>query len=492
MSAAPLPLPSVVATSGNLLGFALALAALAHLARRARPAAGPTPALARLSTRVFLAIALGAALGALLQGVYGLGSPIVDATLDWVAVVGAGYVRLLQMTIAPLVLVSILAAVTRLDHAPSVGAIGAGVGGVLLATTAAAALIGVGVATAFGLRADGLASGAREVARGAALAAKADAAAALTIPRLLQAFVPDNVFADLAGTRPTSVVGVVVFAALLGAAAVGLRAEDPHAGLRVARGVETLRRLVLRLVRLVIGLTPYGVLALTTRVVAASSVRDVAQLGAFVAASYVGLAAILLLHAALVALVGVRPTRFLKGSWPALTFAFASRSSAATIPLTVEAQVERLGVAPAVANLAASVGATVGQNACAGLYPAMLAVMIAPSVGVDPTSWSFVGSVVLVATLGSVGIAGVGGGATFAALVVLSTLHLPVALAGLLIAVEPLIDMGRTAINVSGALAAGTVTSRLLGLGPREHPAAPATQASPAPFGASVATPHGA
>jgi L-cystine uptake protein TcyP (sodium:dicarboxylate symporter family) len=93
----------------------------------------------------------------------------------------------------------------------------------------------------------------------------------------------------------------------------------------------------------------------------------------------------------------------------------------------------------------------------------MLAVMIAPSAGVDPTSLSFIGSVVVVATLGSFGIAGVGGGATFAALVVLSTLNLPVALAGLLISVEPLIDMGRTAVNVSGSMTAGTITSKLLG-----------------------------
>ena len=107
----------------------------------------------------------------------------------------------------------------------------------------------------------------------------------------------------------------------------------------------------------------------------------------------------------------------------------------------------------------------------------MLAVMIAPSAGIDPASFSFMASVVTVATLGSVGIAGVGGGATFAALVVLSTLNLPVALAGLLISVEPLIDMGRTAVNVSGSMTAGTVTGRLLG------------QLDYAVFGASEAAP---
>jgi L-cystine uptake protein TcyP (sodium:dicarboxylate symporter family) len=155
--------------------------------------------------------------------------------------------------------------------------------------------------------------------------------------------------------------------------------------------------------------------------------------------------------------------RFYQKIWPVLAFAFTSRSSAAAIPLSVETQVSRLGVSPAIANFAASFGATIGQNACAGLYPAMLAMMIAPSAGIDPTSFSFMASVVAVATLGSFGIAGVGGGATFAALVVLSTLNLPVALAGLLISVEPLIDMGRTAVNVSGSMTAATVTSKLLG-----------------------------
>jgi L-cystine uptake protein TcyP (sodium:dicarboxylate symporter family) len=192
-------------------------------------------------------------------------------------------------------------------------------------------------------------------------------------------------------------------------------------------------------------------------------VNDVINLGTFVVASYIGMGVILILHAALLVLAGLSPARFYQKIWPVLTFAFTSRSSAAAIPLSVETQVGRLGVSPAIANFAASFGATIGQNACAGLYPAMLAVMIAPSAGVDPTSLSFMASVVAVATLGSFGIAGVGGGATFAALVVLSTLNLPVALAGLLISVEPLIDMGRTAVNVSGSMTAGTVTSRMLG-----------------------------
>jgi uncharacterized protein len=437
----------------NVVVFALVVA---WLARRAAHGA-------RLSTNVLLAVGLGVVLGAAAQAVYGLGSPIIRDTMNWVGIVGGGYVRLLQMVIAPLVLISILAAVTKLNNARALGAISAGVLGILLVTTAISASIGIGMTRLFGLRADGLVQGARELERGSYMQGKLPEAASLTnIPSLLQSFVPVNIFADLAGTRSTSIIGVVIFAALLGLAVLSLRKDKPEVGDRILQGIDTFQHLILRLVRIVIRLTPYGVLALMARVVATSDVKDVINLGTFVVASYIGMAIILLVHSIILTVAGLSPARFYQKIWPTLTFAFTSRSSAATIPLSVETQVARLGVSPAIANFAASFGATIGQNACAGLYPAMLAMMIAPSAGVD-TSLSFMASVVAVATIGSFGIAGVGGGATFAALVVLSTLNLPVALAGLLISVEPLIDMGRTAVNVSGSMTAGTVTGRLLG-----------------------------
>jgi len=442
-----------LAVLANLVVFALPLAWLVQRRRQGSP----------LSTTVLLAVLLGVVLGATAQALYGLGSPAITGTMPWVGVVAGIYIRLLQMVIAPLVLVSILAAVTKLNDTRSLGKISAGVLALLLATTAASAMIGIGMTRVFGLRADGLVQGARELERGTYMEGRVVEAQALNVPTLLQNFVPTNIFADLAGTRSTSVIGVVVFAVLLGLAALALRKENPDVGEQIMKGIESLQLLVLRLVRMVIRLTPYGVLALMTRVVATSNVNDVVNLGTFVVASYVGMAIILLMHAGILAASGLSPVRFYQKIWPLLTFAFTSRSSGAAIPLSIETQVTRLGVPPAIANFSASFGATIGQNACAGLYPAMLAMMIAPSAGVDPTSLSFLASLVGVATLGSFGIAGVGGGATFAALVVLSTLNLPVALAGLLISVEPLIDMGRTAVNVSGSVTAGAVTSRLLG-----------------------------
>ena len=148
---------------------------------------------------------------------------------------------------------------------------------------------------------------------------------------------------------------------------------------------------------------------------------------------------------------------------PVLAFAFTSRTSAGSIPMNVQTQTRALGIPAGIANFAASFGATIGQNGCAGIYPAMLAVMIAPAVGVNPLGPRLGMAAVGILTVRPLRGGGVGGGATFAALIVLSALDFPVALAGLLISIEPLIDMGRTALNVSGSITAGTLTSRLMG-----------------------------
>src|SRR5699024_511968 len=133
-------------------------------------------------------------------------------------------------------------------------------------------------------------------------------------------------------------------------------------------------------------------------------------------------------------------------------FAFTSRSSAGTIPLNIQAQKNSLGVDEGIANMSASFGATIGQNGCAGIYPAMLAVMIAPTVGIDPLTWEFIVPLTLIIGMSSFGVAGVGGGATFAGLLVHSLMNLPVALAGLLISIDAFIGVGRTALNVNGSM----------------------------------------
>ncbi|AEX21759.1 L-cystine transporter [Vibrio sp. EJY3] len=415
-----------------------------------------------LSRLVLIGLVTGSLFGLALQMIHGEGSSVISETLSWVAIVGSGYVGLLKMVIMPLVLVSMISAVVKLEKGGSLGKISGLTISVLLITTAISALIGIFVTSAFGLSAEGLTEGARETARIAVLESRAGSVSDLTIPQMLVSFIPTNPFADLTGARSTSIIAVVIFGVLTGIAARKVMAEKAELESPIRTFVEAAQSIVMRLVKMIMALTPYGIAALMTKVVATSSAADILNLLGFIVASYVAIALMFVVHGILVSFVGVSPAEYFKKIWPVLTFAFTSRSSAATIPLNVEAQITKLNVPPAIANLSASFGATIGQNGCAGIYPAMLAVMVAPTMGIDPLEFNFILSLIAIITISSFGIAGVGGGATFAALIVLPAMGLPVTIAALLISIEPLIDMARTALNVSGSMTAGTITSRLL------------------------------
>ncbi|TCB80645.1 L-cystine transporter [Acinetobacter sp. ANC 4173] len=417
-----------------------------------------------LAKKVLAGLCLGVVFGLLLHLVYGTGSTVLQESVQWFNLVGKGYVKLLQMVVMPLVFVSILGAVIKLHDAGSLGKISFISIGTLLVTTAIAAFVGVVVTNAFGLTAAGLVQGAQETERLNAI--QTDYVGQVTnlqVPDLFLSFIPTNPFAELTGAHPTSIISVVIFAVFLGIAGLNLIKADAEKGQKLLAAIEIMQAWVMKLVRLIMILTPYGVFALMTNIVANSKLADILNLGGFLVASYIGLGIMFAVHALILLFTGVNPVQFFKKVWPVLTFAFTSRSSAASIPLNIEAQTRRLGVPESIASFSASFGTTIGQNGCAGLYPAMLAVMVAPTVGINPLDPIWILTLVCVVTLSSVGVAGVGGGATFAALIVLPMLGLPVTLVALLISIEPLIDMGRTALNVNGSMTAGMVTSQVLG-----------------------------
>jgi len=417
-----------------------------------------------LAAKTFVALVGGILFGTILQLAYGHDGESLIRSLQWFDLVGGGYVRLLQMIIMPLVFASILAAVTKLHNASSLGKISSLTIGILLFTTMISAIIGIIMVSLFGLNAQGLVQGQAETARLAMIEGNYVARVSdLSLPQTLLSFLPRNPFAELTGANPTSIIAVVIFATLLGLAALALLREDKQKGEAVIAAIDGFQALVMKLVRLIIRLTPYGIFALMTKMMATSNIAAILQLIGFVVASYVGLALMFGVHGILIKASGLNPLRFFSKIMPVLTFAFTSRSSAATIPLNIEAQTSRIGVPSSIASFAASFGATIGQNGCAGLYPAMLAVMVAPTVGINPFEPLWLISLVGMVTISSLGVAGVGGGATFAALIVLPAMGLPVTLVALLISIEPLIDMGRTALNVSGAMTAGTLTSQILG-----------------------------
>lgn len=440
------------ATLVNLLVFIAILMLLVQLGRRQ----------IGLSRRVLAGLIAGAAFGLVLQLAYSPGGETMQQTLEWTNVVANSYVNLLRMIIMPLILITMIAAVLRVEEIKSLGKIGGSIVGMLIVTTMIAAVIGIVMALLFGLNAGELVGGAREMARAEVLEARVSSVADFSIAQLLVSFIPTNIFSDLTDARATSIISVVVFGLIFGIASLLVCEESPERAAPIKGFVDTTQVVVMRLVKMVMSLTPYGVAALMTRVMATSDGQAILNLIGFVVASYLAIAIMFGVHTLIVSMLGVNPRSYFQKVWPVLTFAFVTRSSAATIPLTIRAQIEELKVPAPIANIAASFGATIGQNGCAGIYPAMLAVMVAPTLGVA-VDLNFIVSLVLIIAIGSFGIAGVGGGATNAALVVLPAMGFPVEIVALLISIEPLIDMARTALNVNGAITSGMVTAKLVG-----------------------------
>ncbi|SIT89495.1 L-cystine transporter [Edaphobacillus lindanitolerans] len=411
------------------------------------------------SKRVFTGLGLGVAFGVVLHLVYGAESETLARSVDWFNIVGTGYVRFLQMIVMPLVFISILAAFTKVSTGKNFGKTAALVLGMLIGTTAIAAAIGIISATGFGLDASDIVQGSAESERGLSIEQQSADVADRTLPQQITELIPSNPFLDLTGARPTSTIGVVIFAAFLGVAYMGIARKEPEMAATVKKGIDAIYTLIMRVVKLILRLTPYGILAIMSRTVATSDFGAIVNLGKFVLASYAALIVMFLVHLAIVAMNGLNPVTYVKKTAETLLFAFTSRSSAGALPLNIKTQTDRLGIPDATANFAGSFGLSIGQNGCAGVYPAMLAVMIAPSVGINPLDPGFIATLILITAISSFGVAGVGGGATFAAILVLSAMNLPVALAGVLISVEPLIDMGRTALNVSGSMTASVTAA---------------------------------
>ncbi len=410
--------------------------------------------------RVFTALGIGIVFGVLLHLIYGTHSNVITSTSDWFNIVGQGYVALLQMIVMPLIFISIVAAFTKIQIGEKFAKIGSLIFIFLIGTVTIAAIVGVVYALVFGLDASTINLGNAEQARGSEIAKQAKDLTAHTLPQQILELLPKNPFLDFTGQRATSTIAVVIFASFIGFAYLRVAHKQPDHGELLKRAIDAIYSLVMAIVTFVLRLTPYGVLAIMANTLSTSDFGAIWTLGKFLIASYAALITMYIIHLIILSLLGISPIRYVKKTLEVLIFAFTSRSSAGALPLNVQTQTRRLGVPEGIANFAATFGLSIGQNGCAGIYPAMLAIMVAPVANVE-IDLQFIVTLIAVVIISSFGVAGVGGGATFASILVLSTLNLPVALAGVLISVEPLIDMGRTALNVNDSMLAGTGTAKL-------------------------------
>ena len=250
------------------------------------------------TARVFTALGLGVLLGLGIQLLLGRDGDAATTALDWISIVGQGYIGLLKMLVMPLVFVAIVGAFTRAEVTEHFGRIAFAVLAVLLGTVTVAAVLGWGATVLTGLAHAGFLDAATpDAAELSSLASQQSEAASLTLPQEILSFIPTNPFADLAGARSTSTIAVVIFSAILGVAYLRLRDKDVEQADFFKSLIDSLYGIVMRIVAMVLGLTPYGILALIAKVMAASDYRAILGLGKFVLVSYGALLAVLCVRA---------------------------------------------------------------------------------------------------------------------------------------------------------------------------------------------------
>lgn len=413
--------------------------------------------------RVLSALAAGLLFGGIIQLVFGVGSSETAGFEALISVFGKGYIKLLQMIVIPLVFVAMISSIMNVQGGGALSRIAPKIIGVLLVTCAVSAGIGIASIYLFGIDANALVStiGSNSAieARGDTLIATQDAMTNSGFTGMVLAIIPTNIFDMLTGSERTSTLSTALFGMFLGYSILQVRNRKPEKVQNFVDFINSAKEVVLSMVREILKLTPYGVFALMTTFMMTNDLFALAEMGRFLVASYAAIGVMFAIHFVMVSMFGLSPTKFMRKIWPVLVFGFGSRSSMAAIPLNVETQVQRLGVDEETANMSATFGTSIGQNGCAGIYPAMLAIMAAQVMGM-PVDFSFIAQLVVVITIASFGIAGVGGGATFAAVAVLTIMGLDITVVAILVSIEALIDMARTALNISGSMLSGVVTSK--------------------------------
>ena len=406
------------------------------------------------SFQVLIGMALGLVLGFLAR----------DSGPDsWLATllntIGQIFVQLLKALVVPLVFTAIVSSIAALRELNGAGRL---VSRTLL-WFAFTALIAVSIGIVLGLV---MQPGLHSAVQASAAETPSTTGSWLDF---LKGIVPSNVFAIGAsssldeGKVTTSisfnVLQLIVISIAVGAAAVrvGPPAEP------FLQFVQSAQAIVRRILWWVLRLTPIGSAGLIGNAVARYGWDTLGSLGSFTAAIYIGLGLVLfVVYPLLLIASGLNPANFFARIWPALQVAFVSRSSIGTLPITEDLTERRLGVPRSYAAFAVPLGATTKMDGCAGIYPAVASIFIAQFFGISLHFSDYL-LIAFVAVVGSAATAGLTG-ATVMLTLTLSTLGLPLEGVGLLLAIDPILDMGRTAVNVAGQALVPTLVAHRQGL----------------------------
>ena len=409
--------------------------------------------------QVLAGMALGLGLGLLARQLGSEAGQAGHGLSEALRLAGATFIQLLRVLVPPLVFTAIVASIANLRELQNAAA--------LVWRTlfwfAATALIAVSIGIVLGLV---LKPGLNTTVAAAAAGVSQTSGSWLDF---LTGLVPSNMLGLAAsttladdGAKTTlsfNVLQIVVISLVTGIAALKSgAAAEPFLAFN-ASALAIVRKILWWVIRL----TPIGTIGLFGNAVAHYGWDALAQLGAFALAVYVGLGLVLfVVYPALLVANGLNPLKFFAGAWPAIQLGFVSRSSIGTLPVTQAVTERALGVPRSYAAFAVPLGATTKMDGCAAIYPAVAAIFVAQFYNV-PLAVSDYFLIVFVSVIGSAATAGLTGAVVMLTLT-LSTLGLPLEGVGLLLAIDPILDMGRTATNVAGQALVPTLVAKQQGM----------------------------
>jgi Na+/H+-dicarboxylate symporter len=369
--------------------------------------------------------------GLVLGGLFGVLAP---ATAQLVGKpIGDAYGALIRMIVTPLLFVSIVVSVGALRHSAGAARLGLRTLGWYVITAALAAIVGIGFALVL------------EPGHSVTGLALADVK-----PKQIPGFV--EVLVGLIPANPVkafadgNVLQILVLALIVGGVLAGMGEKGDR-----LRGVfEDANSLVMRVVRIVLQVTPFGTFGLIAAVVGKFGLDVLAPLGDFIIAMYLACAFhIIVVYGGLIKIHGLPLRSYFRGIWPVFQHGFVTSSSYATLPETQRTLTDRLGVPTDYAAFAAPLGATMKMDACGAIYPAIAAIFFAQYTGVQLDVAGYL-AIFLAATLGTLATAGVPGPAVVSLTLTLNAVGLPLEYIGYIIAVDRVVDMMRTGTNVVG------------------------------------------
>ena len=410
----------------------------------------------KFSTRVIISTVLGFAVGIVFQSTLGMvGAEQVPDVIKNVttaaSLVGRGFTSLLKMVVIPLVGLSVYNSIINSKNNENLKKLTGKSVVYYTVTVAISAIIGISVAMLFNLGVGMKLPEGMEAWTG-----KGEYKGLVDV---VVSFIPSNIFKAMS---ETSVIGVVIFAAFLGFATNRMSLKNPEKIQPLKDVTSALFAVMTSVTTTIIEIIPYGVAALMFDLTASYGLEVFKNLVTYLIVMFISLALVVVMQSINLAIHGINPFTYYKKAMAPLILALTTTSSMGTLPVTIETLEKEVGVSSPTANFTATLGTTIGMNGCAGVFPAVIAIMIANMNGIAITP-VFLISLITVIALGSFGMAGVPGTAYIAATVVLGGMGLPFDPVAIVFPIDSIIDMGRTAVNVNGAMVISTVVDKEMG-----------------------------